>query len=562
MGLAGTRHIGGRGAGAFLPCVPLLLLVLLAGGCAVARPSDSGGTTRAPAAATVRATATVTATTPENGVSMGMTAPRLPDGTLVTVSPAGEIRTMDPADAARQALRHDYILLGESHTSACDHRAQAAFITALLAEGARPAIGLEMVPREGQPTLDEFSRGATPLDKLSDALDWPKTWGYDFALYKPVFAVADWARLPVHGLNVPQRVVRQVSRGGLESVAEADRVWLPPSIIAPAPEQRATLTVIFREHADMRAGRAGRTEGAGQTAPQGQQPQKGQPQKDQPQTGQIQAGEQPVAPPPAVQAAPVAPVESDAASPSTPSSAPSVTPASTDEALERFLLVQSLWDSAMAHQAVRVRVAHGGPVVILAGGGHVEFGWGIARRIRLLDPDARVLLVMPWRIAPDAPAGSPAMAVKGVSAGAPVNVSAVSGTPVAPVPSASGPGDSPPDAAQADLFWVCRAEPEPPRPMPGMPAAGGPARPRLGLLLQQEADGARVQQVEPGSVAERAGFRPGDLILRVGDRAVDSMRVLHEAGAAAVAAGQDVRFTVRGPGDADAERVLTVPGRK
>ncbi len=252
MGLAGTRHMSGRGAGSFLPCVPLLLLVLLAGGCAVARPSDSGGTARAPIAAPATTTATATVTTPGDA-RMGMTIPRLPDGTLVTVSPAGEIRAMDPADAARQALRHDYILLGESHTSACDHRAQAAFITALLAEGARPAIGLEMVPRDGQPALDEFSRGATPLDKLSDALDWPKTWGYDFELYKPVFAVADWARLPVHGLNVPQRVVRQVSRGGLESVPEADRGWLPPSIIAPASEQRATLTAIFREHAAMRA---------------------------------------------------------------------------------------------------------------------------------------------------------------------------------------------------------------------------------------------------------------------------------------------------------------------
>ena len=556
MGLAGTRnvarHMGGRGAGVFLPCVPLLLLVLLAGGCAVARPSDSGGTGRAPVAASVTATANATAIAP-GAARMGMTTPRLPDGTLVTVSATGEIRTMDPADAARQALRHDYILLGESHTSACDHRAQAAFITALLAEGARPALGLEMVPRDGQPALDEFSRGATPLDKLSAALDWPKTWGYDFELYRPVFAVADWARLPVHGLNVPQRVVRQVSRGGLESVAEADRVWLPPSIIAPAPEQRATLAAIFREHAAMRAARDG---GAGQTAPQGQQPQAGQPQ----------TGQQPVAPPSTVQAIPAEP-----AAPVTPDTIPSAqqspTPVDSDEALERFLLVQSLWDSAMAHQAVRVRVAHGGPVVILAGGGHVEFGWGIARRIRLLDPDARVLLVMPWRIAPDADAKPPVADAKSVPGGASVKTAAAPVTPAAPVTSASGPDDTPPDAAQADIFWVCRAEPEPPRPMPGMPGTavpgmGGPARPRLGLLLQQEADGARVQQVEPGSVAERAGFRPGDLILRVGDRPVDSMRVLHEAGAAAVAAGQDVRFTVRGPGDADGERVLTVPGRK
>ncbi|NHZ47424.1 peptide-binding protein, partial [Desulfovibrio sp. XJ01] len=60
MGLAGTRHISGRGAGIFLPCVPLLLLVLLAGGCAVARPSDSGGTAHAPVAAPVSATATAT----------------------------------------------------------------------------------------------------------------------------------------------------------------------------------------------------------------------------------------------------------------------------------------------------------------------------------------------------------------------------------------------------------------------------------------------------------------------------------------------------------------------
>jgi len=64
---------------------------------------------------------------------------------------------------------------------------------------------------------------------------------------------------------------------------------------------------------------------------------------------------------------------------------------------ERFRLVQSIWDSRMAEEAVRLRAQYNWPVLIIAGAGHVENGWGIARRIRQFDPGATILSIMPWR---------------------------------------------------------------------------------------------------------------------------------------------------------------------
>mgnify|MGYP006291971571 CR=1 FL=1 len=68
-----------------------------------------------------------------------------------------------------------------------------------------------------------------------------------------------------------------------------------------------------------------------------------------------------------------------------------------EAALERFFYVQSVWDSMMAERAVALNRKYGWPVVVLVGFGHVEHGWGIERRIRRLEPGARVFSVSPWR---------------------------------------------------------------------------------------------------------------------------------------------------------------------
>ncbi len=138
-----------------------------------------------------------------------------------------------------------------------------------------------------------------------------------------------------------------------------------------------------------------------------------------------------------------------------------------------FFLVQALWDTAMAEAAVKFRKKTGTKMVLLAGAGHVEYGWGIAARLKALEPKARVVSILPAQ-----------------------------------------------DTAQmevekGDYYYLC------------------PSRDRgqrLGLMLGNKEGGELVvKAVAPGSRAEKAGFKPGDVVRKAGDNRVRNGLDLHKA---------------------------------
>lgn len=353
-------------------------------------------------------------------------------------APPADVRPGEAFDAAarplgldalaRRAAGADYILLGESHASACDHRVQADVLAAMAALGAVPVLGLEMVPAERQPVLDRFNAGEIDVDGLAGAVDWKGVWGHPYAAYRPVFEAARRAGAPLAGLNVPRRVVRAVGEGGLEALAPEDRALAPETIIPPAPEQAADLERVLARHAMPGHG------------------------------------------------------DGEAAAP--------VSPSAQAERRERFLRVQALWDTAMARAAVAARRAQGRPVLILAGVGHVENGWGIARRLHVLDPGARVFSVLPWR------------------------------------------GGESFEPAGADAFFLCPAT----------------HTSRLGFVLQEGDGGVTVADVAPDTRAARAGFLPGDILLAVMGEPVVDLWVLHKGALKAGRAGVPLAITVERDG--------------
>jgi len=319
---------------------------------------------------------------------------------------------MSLAEVVAEARGYDYILIGEGHRNPVDHKVQQALLEALSDNGDGLSLGLEMVAVDKQQELDDFCKGQVDLDALPGELEWSANWGYDFGLFRGLFAIAKQNGVPVAGLNAPSAVTRKISREGLDSLTDAEKALLPKEIVPPATDQRAFLDAVMTLHRN----------------------------KD----------------------------------------------ANDPRERELFYLVQSIWDSKMAAEAVRLRRQYDWPVLVVAGAGHVEYGWGIAKRIRWFDPAARILTVMPWR----------------------------------------GGGF---DSEAGDLFFY----------------SPDTYRSRMGMTLAAQADGILVESVARGSRADRAGLRPGDLLTEASGVALEGLFNLHLAGTKAHDADEPLVFSVR-----------------
>ncbi len=353
------------------------------------------------------------------GLLLSACAAREPQPLGVTFVPvAGDFIAKDGArltlaQVLEQARDADYVLIGESHKSACDHAVEQELLRALALGPNPPALGLEMVADDRQGVLDAFNAGRIGVDDLEQRLDWGERWGYTFELYRGLFQVARQHHLPVVGLNAPPQIVRKVSREGLDALTDDERGMIPAHIIRQPAEQEGFLKEVMFRH-----------EGRDATDP---------------------------------------------------------------AQVERFFLVQSLWDTQMATRAHWARTTWKRPVVVVAGSGHVDFGWGVAQRLNTLDYGAKVLAVTPWR------------GVEGFEPGA------------------------------ADAFYFC----------PNVYVS------RMGMVLEETRDGLKVAQVERGSRADQAGLRPGDRMLSIRGREIDSLTDLHLAGAKAYKDGASFLVKVR-----------------
>lgn len=330
----------------------------------------------------------------------------------------GELMTdqgdrLDAEGLRRRAAGAAYILVGESHGNACDHLNQARVITLLAHGEQKPVVGLEMSNPALNPVLADFSAGKFPAEELEKRLDWAANWGHPFERYLPVFrAIADW-KLPAYGLNVPPGVIRRLSKAAQEH-SPADG---KDPVASLSPEDRARLPKQIigpapAQEAFLREVMGGHPQGRNVDDPR---------------------------------------------------------------QVARFQLIQSVWDSAMAEQAVAARRATKRPVVVLAGTAHVEGGLGIARRIAAYDPGAEILLISPWR---------------GL--------------------------DFEPSDAHVRAYCPERFDS------------------RMGMTLESRPKGEGfeylVTEVRRESRADLAGLRPGDVVVRAGGYRVRSLNALHLAG--------------------------------
>jgi uncharacterized iron-regulated protein len=121
----------------------------------------------------------------------------------------------------------DAICVGEQHSNPHHHWAQLQVVEALVAGGARAALGMEMFQRPFQGVLDDYAAGHINEDTMLARTGWNERWGFDYGLYRPMVEAAVRAGADLVALNAPREIVRKVSRGGFEALSPSERRTLP-----------------------------------------------------------------------------------------------------------------------------------------------------------------------------------------------------------------------------------------------------------------------------------------------------------------------------------------------
>jgi len=259
--------------------------------------------------------------------------------------------------------------------------------------------------------LDEWVAGRLGEAEFLTRTEWRQFWGYDAALYLPIFHFARMYRIPMLALNVERGLVGRVRDKGWAAIPVADR----EGVTDPAAASREYATRLYRSYLDHQA-----SEGHGH------------PHEKEPD-------------------------DSDLA----------------DPAFQRFVEAMQVWDRAMAQGiADHLRDGNAPLVVAIMGSGHLEGGYGVPQQLRDLGV-TRLAVALPR------------------------------------APSEGCAGLRP---AVADAVFGIADRPQPSRP----------DRPRLGISIDSAATGVRVRHVVPGSIAEQAGIRADDVIVRIAGETVSA----------------------------------------
>jgi uncharacterized iron-regulated protein len=138
------------------------------------------------------------------------------------------------------ASRRSVILLGEGHGEADHHLWELYTVSALHGRGANLVLGFEAFPRRLQPVLNDWVDGKLTEEAFLKASEWQQVWGYDAALYMPLFQFARLSHIPMVALNVDQKLVSQVGQKGWDNVPAAER----EGVSDPVPASIAYLRVL------------------------------------------------------------------------------------------------------------------------------------------------------------------------------------------------------------------------------------------------------------------------------------------------------------------------------
>ncbi len=142
----------------------------------------------------------------------------------------------------------DLIFVGETHDNPDHHLIQIQILQAVASHSPSLTMGMEFFQKHQQPIVDRYVQGDITEKEFLEAVDWKKSWGFDYHLYRPLMQFARERKYRVLALNASNSLVRKVAKTGLKSLEPSERDQLPKDIDLNQDRHRAFLQEIYHEH--------------------------------------------------------------------------------------------------------------------------------------------------------------------------------------------------------------------------------------------------------------------------------------------------------------------------
>ena len=126
-------------------------------------------------------------------------------------------RSIDLPTFLSTLSRYDIVYLGEEHYNQHHINAALTVLQAVLADGRRPVLTMEMFGWDGQSALDEYLSAPAPdRQRFLEQTRWKQNWGGAFDNYEPLVDYSREHRLALQAMNPPKPLIRQVVKAGLD----------------------------------------------------------------------------------------------------------------------------------------------------------------------------------------------------------------------------------------------------------------------------------------------------------------------------------------------------------
>jgi uncharacterized iron-regulated protein len=139
------------------------------------------------------------------------------------------------------------IYVGEEHPNPHHHAAEVEVLERAWAADPSVGLGIEMLPRTYQGSLDAYVGGTLDEAGFLQAVAWDKTWGFAWGFYRPLLEFCRAHHLPAYALNAPRDLAHAVAKGGVDALSPAQKAMLPE--IKPGPaKHREYVREAFAQH--------------------------------------------------------------------------------------------------------------------------------------------------------------------------------------------------------------------------------------------------------------------------------------------------------------------------